>query len=123
MEKTKSWEIITEIGKRIRAGWEELAVRHLLDLQIAGIPALSSFSFNSPNNLAYKTLITQELLKKGFLAGNSIYVCTEHTESLLDNYLVALDKVFAKINQCEQGLDVHTLLEQPVCHAGFQRLN
>ena len=123
MEKTKSWEIITEIGKRIRAGWEELAVRHLLDLRIAGIPALSSFSFNSPNNLAYKTLITQELLKKGFLAGNSIYVCTEHTESLLDNYLVALDKVFAKINQCEQGLDVHTLLEQPVCHTGFQRLN
>ena len=123
MEKTKSWEIITEIGKRIRAGWEELAVRHLLDLQIAGIPALSSFSFNSPNNLAYKTLITQELLKKGFLAGNSIYVCTEHTDSLLENYLVALDKVFDKISQCEQGLDVHTLLEQPVCHTGFQRLN
>jgi glutamate-1-semialdehyde 2,1-aminomutase len=111
MEKLRSWEIITEIGKKIRAGWQELAKKHDLNLQIAGIPALSSFSFNSPNNLAYKTLITQEMLKKGFLAGNSIYVCIEHTDSLLNNYFVALDGVFEKINQCEQGLDIHILKE------------
>ena len=37
-----------------------------------GIPA---FSFNSQNNLKYKTFITQEMLKSNILASNVIYIC------------------------------------------------
>ena len=60
---------------------------------------------------------------KGYLAGNSVYVCTEHTPDVVDGYFQALDPVFALINECEQGRDVASLLHGPVCHAGFKRLN
>jgi len=123
MEKLRSWELITETGLKIRKGWQFLADKYGLALNYWGIPALTGFSFTSDNHLAYKTLVTQEMLKKGFLAGNSVYVCIEHTDSLLEQYFVALDEVFCKISQCEDGLDVNTLLEEPICHAGFQRLN
>jgi glutamate-1-semialdehyde 2,1-aminomutase len=31
--------------------------------------------------------------------------------------------VFALIRECEDGRDVMSLLQGPVCHAGFKRLN
>ena len=58
-----------------------------------GLPALTGFSFNSPNALAYKTLITQEMLAKGYLAGNSVYVCTEHTPDMVAGFFAALEPI------------------------------
>ena len=79
--------------------------------------------FKSPNALAYKTLITQELLKKGYLAATSCYVSLAHTSAVIDPYLEALDGVFALIAECEAGRSVEDLLDGPVCHGGFKRLN
>jgi glutamate-1-semialdehyde 2,1-aminomutase len=123
MEREKSWERITRTGTRIGERWTALAAKHGLPLVLNGLPALISFSFPVPRMLEYKTLITQEMLKKGFLATNSIYVCTEHTDALLDQYFEALDPVFALVKECEGGRSVEALLESPVCHAGFKRLN
>jgi hypothetical protein len=75
------------------------------------------------NWLKYKTLISQEMLKKGYLAANSVYVCTHHKQEIVDGYFEALKPVFNLIAQCESGRDVEALLEGPVCHSGFKRLN
>jgi len=124
MEKTKSWEKITAIGNKMRAGWQKLADSHKLSISIAGIPSLSTYSFNSKNTLAYKTYVTQEMLKKGFLASTHFYACTEHKEEHLNSYFEALDDVFAMIYRCESGeFEINDLLEGPVCHGGFNRLN
>ncbi len=123
MERIRSWEYITTTGLDIRNRWQQLADRHGLGIDHWGLPALTGFTFRSPNALEYKTLITQEMLKKGYLAANSIYVCTEHTPALIEGYINALDSVFALIRECEEGRDVTTLLEGPVCHSEFKRLN
>lgn len=124
MEREKSWEYITETGQKIAAEWKGMAARHGLSLNTAGLPALISFSFASENALSYKTLITQEMLKKGYLASNSIYVSIAHTESVLKPYFSELEAVFLLIAECERGKkNVAELLEGPVCHAGFKRLN
>ncbi|SDH62113.1 aminotransferase class III-fold pyridoxal phosphate-dependent enzyme [Propionivibrio dicarboxylicus] len=123
MEKTRSWENITQTGLGIRDRWQKLAEKHGLSIDHWGLPALTGFSFKSQNALAYKTLITQEMLRKGFLAGNSVYVCTEHTPAVVDAYFTALDPIFATICECENGRDVGELLAGPICHAGFKRLN
>jgi len=73
--------------------------------------------------LAYKTLITQEMLTKGYLAATSVYVCIEHTPEVIKGYIDALDPVFNLIRECEDGRDVKSLLNGPVCHAEFKRLN
>ena len=123
MERERSWETITATGNAIKAKWQALAQHHGLSINTNGLPALAGFSFNSPNTLAYKTLITQEMLAKGYLAGTSVYVCTEHTPEVVDVFFAALDPVFALINECENGRDVYKLLKGPVCHSGFKRLN
>ena len=123
MEREKSWQTITQIGNSISSQWESLADKHQLDISTWGLPALSGFTFNSNNAVAYKTLITQEMLKKGYLAANSIYVCVAHTQDLIDRYFAELDPIFAIIKECEQGLDIGSILESPQCHSGFKRLN
>lgn len=123
MEGMRSWEVITATGGRIAEGWKELASRHGLQINVNGLPALISFSFNGPNALAYKTLITQQMLARGFLASTLVYVCTEHTPEVLEKYFAEMDSVFALIKECENGRDVMSLLKGPVCHSGFKRLN
>jgi glutamate-1-semialdehyde 2,1-aminomutase len=107
----------------LRERWRELASRHGLEITIQGLPALSSFSFPHGNGHAYKTLIAQEMLDRGFLAGTSVYVCIDHSSRILEDYFASLDRAFALIKECQEGRDVLTLLRGPICHTGFQRLN
>ena len=123
MEREKSWEQITNIGNSIRERWKLLAKKYELPLEINGLPALTGFSFSLEDMLKYKTLIAQEMLKKGFLAATSVYICTEHKQPIVDDYFEALDPVFALIKECEEGKLIDELLEGPICHSGFKRLN
>lgn len=123
MERLKSWDTITSTGLDIRAGWQRLADKCGLKIDHWGLPALTGFSFQGPNALAYKTLLTQEMLGSGYLAGNSVYVCTEHNAEVVAGFFEALDPVFTLIKECEEGRDVMSLLKGPVCHGGFKRLN
>lgn len=123
MARLQSWESITQTGLSIRERWQQLADKHGLGVDHWGLPALTGYSFRSPSALAYKTLVTQEMLAQGFLAGNSVYVCTEHTPAVVDAYFAALDPIFGLIRECEDGRDVGQLLKGPVCHGGFKRLN
>ena len=123
MERVKSWDTITQTGLNIRQGWQQLADKHGLKIDHWGLPALTGFTFRSPNALGYKTLITQEMLAKGYLAGNSVYVCTEHTPQVVAGFFDALDPIFTLVKECEEGRDVMGLLKGPVCHGEFKRLN
>lgn len=123
MERVKSWEQITKTGQDITEKWKLLAKKHDLSITTGGLPAITSFAFNSPNALAYKTLITQNMLMKGYLAGNLVFSCTEHSPEIVAGYIEVLDPIFELIKQCEEGRDIHSLLKGPVCHAGFKRLN
>ena len=123
MERECSWEVVTAIGDQIRRQWQELADRHGLSIRQNGLPALAGFAFESSFALEYKTLLTQEMLKMGYLASTSCYACIMHTPTVLSAYFEALDRVFALIAECEAGRSVHALLEGPVCHSGFKRLN
>lgn len=123
MERERSWETITARGLDIRKCWQELAAVHGLAIDLWGLPALSGFTIKSHNAQVYKTLITQEMLAKGYLAANCVYTCTQHTPELIDAYVSALDPVFGLIAECEDGRDLSSLLKGPVAHSGFRRLN
>ena len=124
MEDIKSWEIITSIGKKIQEGWKSLALNNGLEIDVAGIPALSTYSFKYEHALAYKTLVTQEMLKKNILASTNFYASIAHKDEFIDRYFDELDKVFSTIKKCEnQELKIENLLEGPICHSGFKRLN
>lgn len=124
MEDIKSWETITTKGKKVQEGWKTLALRNGIEIDVAGIPALSTYSFKSERALAYKTLVTQEMLKKNILASTNFYASIAHEDEFIDRYFEELDKVFSIIRKCEnQELKIESLLEGPICHSGFKRLN
>ena len=123
MERERSWEMVTATGLELRWRWQELADRHGLSISHNGLPALTGFTFQSPKALEYKTLISQEMLKKGYLAATSCYTSLAHTTEVVEGYLHELDAVFALIAECEHGRPVEELLEGTVCHGGFKRLN
>ena len=123
MERTKSWEIVTEIGIDVTNRWRDLARKYEISISLSGIKALPVFSFTGAKALEYKTLLTQEMLARGFLATTSLYASVAHTPELVDRYFDNLDGVFETIRKCEDGLDVMTLLRGPVVHSGFKRLN
>ena len=103
--------------------WIKIAKKYKLKIKVSGLPALCSFYFKSKNNNAYKTFITQEMLKYGFLATNVVYLSTAHSKSIIDKYLNKIDIIFKKIKEFEKGKDVYSHLEVAPATESFSRLN
>ena len=75
MERIRSWETITNTGNVSKMGWR-LATEHKLSIDVRGLAAMPNFNFVSERNLEYKTLISQEMLKCGFLVETLRLCCT-----------------------------------------------
>lgn len=123
MENEKSWEIVSARGRYVKERWREISESHGVGISIGGLDALASFTFASTErHQEFRTFITQELLKEGFLAATSIYLSLAHTAEILDNYLDHFSVVLARIADADQNGDPLPL-EGPVAHSGFKRLN
>ena len=123
MQKNKSWNFITNQGKKIKMRWKSEAHKNNIKIRTYGLDALASFSILSKNSQKYKTFITQEMLKKKILASNSIYLSTAHSNQLLNKYFYHLGKIFKTIGECESGKLIDNLLESPIAGNTFKRLN
>ena len=123
MERDLTYTYVDKFGEKLKKHWKELANHHKLPIKIKGINAISSFDILLENSNKYKTLITQEMLKKGWLASNTVYSCINHDDDLLKRYIEELDKIFRLIVECENGRCIDTVLESESCQVGFERLN
>ncbi len=123
MERTRSWEHVQNTGEGLKAQWQELANKYNLPIKQWGLPGLQGFSFDMDGPDVLKTLITQEMLKRGYLANNTVYVSTAHTAEIIEGYLEALEFAFQQVAKCRNKQDALNLLNGPVCHSGFNRLN
>jgi len=94
-----------------------------LEIEINGIEAITYFTFKHKNHLIYKTYITQEMMKKGYLASNLIYLNKFHNKSIIDKYIKDLDPIFKKIKFFQKNNITSNILEKEVCHDTFKRLN
>lgn len=113
---------LINIGNLISDGWKKLANSHNLEIDVMGIPPLTTFAFNHEDSQALHTLFTQEMLNRGFLASKSVYVSYSHTEEHIDNYLENVDDVFEVVEMAVEKDTVHEILKGPVAHTGFKRL-
>jgi len=120
MEKIKSWDIISSLGKKVKANWESLAKKNNIKLKISGLSALPRFDFEN-NNLYYKTFVSQEFLKQNFLASNAIYLSTAHNIKIFNNYFDILESVFFKISRTiKDNIQPKELLDGSVCISGIR---
>ena len=122
MKQVKLPAYLQKIGRQIEKGWIASAKKHKLDISTEGPMSLVGFSFNYDNKQEIKTLFTQEMLKRGFLAGLTVYVSYGHKEIHVQKYLRAIDEVFALLKDAINTHTVKEKLEGPVAHTGFARL-
>ena len=124
MEKTKSWKVISNKGKKLKKNLQRIGKQNGLNLLLSGLDSCPSYKIKSKNWNKYKTFISQELLKKNFLGANTTYISVYHDDKMIDKYSNCLNKIFSKIKKCENGqLDIDNLLSVDECHTGFERLN
>jgi glutamate-1-semialdehyde aminotransferase len=122
LEQKEVFRHLADCGKEIQYGWKKLAGKHNLKIEVSGIYPLSHFSFKHKKSMVLKTLFTQLMLERGFLATNSYYASYAHKNSHLKKYLTAVDKTFGFIESYISGGNPEIFLKGPVCHEGFERL-
>jgi|UniRef100_UPI00404AC03C glutamate-1-semialdehyde 2,1-aminomutase len=123
MERTQPWAHIATVAEKVKQGWRELAVKHQLPFTAAGDGNLCVFGFGPGEDAnASRTLYTQEMLDQGYLAGAGFYPCAAHTLAAVDQYLMAVDQVFARIAAAAANGGVRTKLKHREADQGFRRL-
>ncbi len=113
---------LMKAGREVQGGWKSLAQKHRLSITVSGIYPLSHFSFEYENPMVLKTLFTQLMLEKGYLATTEFYASYAHRQEHIDKYLAAVDEVFGFISKAIEKGHPEKHLKGPICHAGFQRL-
>jgi glutamate-1-semialdehyde 2,1-aminomutase len=122
-QRCSVWQHLIQAGNRIQTGWREAAERAGLPISISGIPPLAHFVFETPGAQALKTLFTQRMLERGFLATNAYYATVAHSVENIIEYLSATGDVFHELADAVHRGTVEKLLKGPVAHAGFYRLS
>ena len=79
------------------------------------------FKFDYKNNLEISTYFTQEMLKRGFLAGNLSTMSIAHTNEIIDKYKLNFKRVLKNISQIILKKKKFPL-SGPVKHSTFRRL-
>ena len=121
MKKKKTYKIIQKNGEYINKKWIELSKKFALDIKIKGIGSITSFEFKN-NNQLYKTFVTQEMLKYGYLASNLIYLSILHNKKVIDKYAYFLSKVFRDIEKYSISKKKYKILKGKISHSTFKRL-
>lgn len=118
----KVHEHLIRAGRRVQDGWKRAAEAAGLPIVITGIEPLSYFSVQSDLGDAPRTLFTQLMLEKGYLALARFYATYAHSDAIIDDYLTAVSDVFPVIAKALKDGTLKGLLHGPVAHAGFKRL-
>ncbi|MCO4798669.1 MAG: aminotransferase class III-fold pyridoxal phosphate-dependent enzyme [Colwelliaceae bacterium] len=114
---------VSATGRLIKQQLLYSAQQSDLKIDVIGIDSVLILVFSGNDPLVTKTVFTQEMLKRGFLASNVIYVSLAHTNEIVEQYIAAASEVFQLIKQGDQDNTLEQLLDGPVCHSGFSRLN
>ena len=108
-------------GKYIEKKWFEIAHKTNINIETNNFKPLITFKFKDfKDSDMISTYFTQEMLKEGFLATNSIYLSYAHKTKLINLYLKSFEKVFKKISKNKNEINKNLLSSKKT--ADFKRL-
>lgn len=116
------WRHLIAIGRRVQEGWRAAAASAGVPALVYGIPPLGHLAFDAPDSQALRTLFTQEMLGRGYLATGAFYATYAHTEEQVDRYLEETHEAFRVVAGAIERGDARRLLKGPVARTGFFRL-
>ncbi len=123
LKKLKQLKInkkISNYGRIIKKGWIEIAKKNNVKIGISGQDCIPYLRFDYSNGQEIMTYFTQEMLKKGFLAGPQVATSYAYNHVIIKKYLKTANIVFKKIRDClENG---NFPLKGEIKHSTFKRL-
>ena len=123
IDKKRIYNNLIDYGNQVTDAWEESAIKNNINIKVTGIPPLRYFTFVNDNPEETQTYYTQEMLKKGFLAGSSVYATNAYSNRIIRKYKESMMGIFDKINYYNSKGNLIEKLEGPVIEKGFKRLN
>ena len=123
MDLQRSWEKLPKAGASIKQICINAFQEHSLKFSITGLDALPSFTLDYDFWPVLKTLLTQEMLDRGFLASSSFYASTLLSDEQIRKYEVAFSQSVGVVASHLGAKKALALLRGPVAQTGFTRLN
>ena len=99
MKRIKSWKKISEKGRKIKKMLRTIAEENNLVIKFKGLDALIKFELLNTNIKNYEKFITDQMLIKGFLVSNSIYVSIAHTDTIINKFIREMKPLFKKLSR------------------------
>ncbi len=121
-QKNNVADHLVDIGTQVQKGWNDLANKHGLKIQVGGIKPLSHFSFEYDEAQIMKAYFIQEMLEHGFLASTIFYAMYAHTSEHVENYLSSVDQVFDQMMEFLRAGSLEKKLRGLPSQVGFKRL-
>ena len=115
-------EHLKTIGTLTFDGWKRAAAGARVTIHTEGLPSLTHFGFEHPDEPALTTLFTQEMLERGYLAYNQFKPSFAHQPTHVAAYMTAVEGTFATIADAVRAGDAAARLKGPVARRGFYRL-
>lgn len=122
MRETNVPDHVHRVGTLVQQSWQRYAAQVGLRVKVGGFPCLATLSFDYPEAELLRTLFTQQMLQRGFLAGAAFYPTLAHTEGVLSRYTAAVGEVFGIMASAIRAGEAHRLLRGEVAKSGFARL-
>ena len=97
MKKERSWLKLKNLGNFFKKNFRSILDKHSISGEIIGTGSLLKFTIEKLDDNSLKKVFATEMLKERMLASNVIYLSTAHTKTLLNKYLIAIDKVLLKL--------------------------
>jgi glutamate-1-semialdehyde 2,1-aminomutase len=123
MEKVKSWEKISDTGKKVKEIWAGVFSKLQLRYQITGLDALANFTVDVADWLGFKTLMTQEMLDRGYLSSSYFYASTQHEAPQLSKYAKDFEESAVISAGHSSSETITSALRVSRSHNSFRRLN
>ena len=120
LKQHKINKLISNYGNKIKRGWIKISKKNEVKISISGQDSIPYLKFDYPNNLEILTYFTQEMLKKGFLAGGQVATSFAYNNKIINRYLKEADHVFSKIKICLKNGKFP--LKGEIKHSTFKRL-
>lgn len=115
-------EYLIKHGSQINEGWSNLAKKYNIKINISGLAPLTHLDFDCYDPAAAQTFYTQEMLKKGYLLGASVYSTYAYNEKIINQFLRDSDSVFKDLKDHIQNRSIEKYLVNGKKHGGFKRL-
>jgi glutamate-1-semialdehyde aminotransferase len=121
-ENEKVHKHLIKCGEKVSNSWLDIAKSVGLDIKVSGLKPLTHIDFNYKSASYLQTIYTQEMLKRGYLMGSSVYTTHAYDNKILKSFHDDTTAVFQIIKDAVDSGDPEKFLISDVKHSGFQRL-